>query len=326
MTKITDWDDHIGRRLRLRDLRIFFLVVQSRSISKAAQQLRVSHPAVSQVIADLEHSLGVKLFDRSSRGVEPTPYADALLARGRAAFDELKQGIRDIEFLADPTTGELAIGYTQSIADTVLRRAIEHFSERYPRVIMHAEIVPPPSVTLSGLHDRTHELILTRIPTALLDSDTVTDLSVEVLFYDPWVVVASAGNRPLHRRTIDLVDLLGEPWLLPPPDTFSYQVVADAFKARGLGMPTAILVSHSMDLRAKLSARGRSVTVVPQSMLQLGDDRHGLKKLPVDIPVRPWPVVILRLKNRTLSPLVERFIDCARGVAKSMASKNGQKT
>lgn len=319
MAKITDWDDHIGRRLRLRDLRTFFLVVQSGSISKAAQQLQVSHPAVSQVIADLERSLGVKLFDRSSRGVAPTPYANVLLARGRAAFDELKQGIRDIEFLTDPTSGELTIGYTQSIADTILSEVIERFSDRYARVTLWADIVPPPVVALSGLHDRTHDLILTRVPPAILDSEVVADVNVERLFDDPWIAVANSGNRRMRRRTIELADLLSEPWLLPPPDTLSFQVVADAFKARGLGMPTAVLVSHSMDLRAKLSARGRFVTVIPQSMLRSGNDGRALKKLPVDIPVRPWPVAVLTLRHRTLSPLVERFIDCARAVAKSMS-------
>src|SRR5688572_14283079 len=102
MVKIPDSDDHIGRRLRLRDLRVFFAVVQAGSLAKAAVQLRVSAPAVSQVIADLEHAVGVRLFDRSRRGVEPTVYGRALLTRGRAAFDELRQGIRDIGFLADP--------------------------------------------------------------------------------------------------------------------------------------------------------------------------------------------------------------------------------
>jgi hypothetical protein len=77
MPKISDWDDQIGRRLRLRDLRVLFEVIQSGTLAKAAVQLRVSQPAVSQVIVDLEHALGVKLFDRSSRGVEPTLYARA---------------------------------------------------------------------------------------------------------------------------------------------------------------------------------------------------------------------------------------------------------
>src|SRR3954469_17098001 len=147
MVKIADWDDHIGRRFRLRDLRVFFAVVQAGSLAKAAIQLRVSQPAVSQVIADLERSLGVRLFDRSRRGAEPTIYARALLARGRVAFDELRQGIRDIEFLANPTSGELTIGYPESMARHILPKIVERFFEKYPRVIMHVEIVPAPGFT-----------------------------------------------------------------------------------------------------------------------------------------------------------------------------------
>ena len=292
--------------------------MQSGSLTKAAAHLRVSHPAVSQVIADLEHALGVKLFDRSSRGVEPTSYAHALLTRGRAAFNELKQGIRDIEFLADPTAGELTIGYTLSIGDTVLPPIIEQFSEKHPRVAMRANIVPTPSFKFPGLHDRTYDLIVTRIPKPIPDDDAMSELNVEVLFDDPWVIVACVTSRWARRRKVDLAELLDEPWLMPPPDTSSYKIVAEAFKARGVGMPKATLVTYSMDLRAKLSARGRFITVVPKSVLRHGDDRHASKELAVDIPMRPWPVTILTLKNRTLSPVVERFIDCAREIAKTL--------
>jgi DNA-binding transcriptional LysR family regulator len=145
---------------------------------------------VSQVIADLEHTIGVKLFDRSSRGVEPTIYAHALLGRGRAAFDELKQGLKDIEFLTDPASGELTIGYSQSIADTLLPQIIDVFSERHPRVVVHADIVPTPTLRFPGLRDRSYDLILTRIPSPIPDDEMVADLNLEVLFQDPWVIVA----------------------------------------------------------------------------------------------------------------------------------------
>lgn len=321
MAKIADWDDHIGRRLRLRDLRVFFAVMQSGSLTKAAAHLRVSHPAVSQVIADLEHTMGVKLFDRSSRGVEPTPYARALLARGRAAFDELRQGFRDIEFLADPTAGAVTIGYTLSIGNTLLPQIVEQFSEKYPRVVMQANIVPTPSFKFPGLRERTYDLILTRIPAPIPNDDALNDLNVEVLFDDPWVIVSCVNSRWARRRKVDLAELFDEPWLMPPPDTWSYKIVAEAFKARGLGIPKATLETYSMDLRAKLSARGRFVTVVPKSILRHGGDGHILKELPVDMPIRPWPVAVLTLKNRTLSPVVERLIESARDVATAMAEK-----
>ena len=103
MAKEIEWEARIGRRLRLRDLHVFFTAVQCGSMAKAGQKLGVTQPAVSRVVADLEQALGVRLLDRGARGVEPTMYGRALLTRGNAAFDELRQSVRDIEFLADPT-------------------------------------------------------------------------------------------------------------------------------------------------------------------------------------------------------------------------------
>ena len=119
-----DWESHIGRRLRLRDLHVFSAVVRCGSMAKAAAQLGVAQPTVSEMIADLEHTFGVRLLDRSARGVEPTVYGDALLKRSVAAFDELKQSSRDIEFLADPTVGELRIGCVETLSATLVPRVL----------------------------------------------------------------------------------------------------------------------------------------------------------------------------------------------------------
>src|SRR5215472_6219814 len=140
-TRKIDWDSHIGRRLRLRDLHVFFTVAQCGSMAKAAAELGVSQPTVSEVIADLEHTYGVRLFDRSPQGVEPTMYGNALLKRSIAVFDELKQSVRDIEFLADPTTGELRIACPLAIAFTVIPHVIERFAKKYPRVTLHFDEV-----------------------------------------------------------------------------------------------------------------------------------------------------------------------------------------
>src|SRR5438067_11630905 len=131
MIKRIDWESQVGRQLRLRDLHAFFAVVQCRSMAKAAVQLGVSQPAVSKVIADLERALGVRLLDRSPQGVEPTVFGAALLKRGTAAFDELKQGISDIEFLADPATGEVNVGCPRNISSMRMLRLVEQFMHIY---------------------------------------------------------------------------------------------------------------------------------------------------------------------------------------------------
>ena len=89
-------------------------------MAKAAAQLGVSQSAVSEIVAGLEHAVGVRLLERRPHGVEPTSYGHALLGRSLAAFDELKQGIREIEFLADPTAGEVRIGCAESTASALL--------------------------------------------------------------------------------------------------------------------------------------------------------------------------------------------------------------
>ena len=108
--------DHIGRRFKLRQLYILSAVVERGSMAKAASHLAMSQPAVSEAIASLEGTLKVRLLERGSRGIEPTIYAQALLKRGTVIFDELSQGLRDIEYLADPATGEVRIGCPESLA------------------------------------------------------------------------------------------------------------------------------------------------------------------------------------------------------------------
>jgi DNA-binding transcriptional LysR family regulator len=109
------------------------------------------------------------------------------------------------------------------------------------------------------------------------------------------------------------------------PGTWNHMIVAEAFRAQGMDMPRLGLTTLSMSLRTNLVATSTSIGVFPDSVLRLYGDRFSLKRLPVNLPVRPWPVTIVTLKNRTLSPLVERFIECARGVVKSFAGLPSKK-
>src|ERR1700687_3914117 len=91
--------DRIGLRLKLHDLHVLMAVVQAGSMSKAATLLNTTQPAVSRSIAVLERTIGVRLLERNSRGIEPTAYGRALLNGGMAAFDDLRQAVKNIEFL-----------------------------------------------------------------------------------------------------------------------------------------------------------------------------------------------------------------------------------
>ncbi len=313
----TSAEDRVGRRLRFRDLQVFFAVMQSGSMAKAAAQLGLTQPAVSDVVASLEQTFGVRLFDRNSRGVEPTIYGRAILRRGRAAFDELRQGIKDIQFLSDPAAGELKIGCPASVLGGSLLLAVERFRRQYPRVVLHFDEVTSPGSSFPSLHDRHHDLVIARISRPLADED---DMDIEVLFRDQLLFAADMSSAWARRRKIDPAELVDAQWILTAPDTLVYQSVADAFRDRGLAMPKASIVALSGHLRMFLLAGSPFVTVVPSSLLRFNAAKLALKILPVDLQVHGYPVAILTLKSRVLSPLVALFLGHIRTVARSIAA------
>ena len=189
-----DWESQIGRRLRFRDLHVLSVVVQRGSMAKAAAQLGVSQPSVSEVIADLEHALGVRLLDRSPKGIEPTVYASALLKRSLVAFDELKQGVRDIECLADPAVGEFRIGCPESVASSALPAIIQRLAAKHPRVLPHVDAGPTDAM-IGDLLDRRLDLVIARGRPTLADPGIMDRLAVEVLFRDELAVVAGSQHR-----------------------------------------------------------------------------------------------------------------------------------
>jgi DNA-binding transcriptional LysR family regulator len=309
-----DWEKQIGRRLRFRDLHVFFTIAEHGSMAKAAAQLGVSAPTISEVVAGLEHGLGVRLLDRGPLGVELTVYGRAFLKRGLAAFDELKQGIRDIDFLADPSVGEVRIGCDESISAATLPAILQRFSQECPGVIVDVADIAMDSFP-PNLHEHGYDLVLTRLrgrPLAELKSHD--DIKAEVLFNDELVVATGMHAKWARRRKIDLADLIDAPWILAGADTWNYVVMAEAFRARKLPMPKLIIKTLSVHLRANLLTTGEFVTVLPRSVLHFYEERFSLKALSLELPSRPWPVLVMTLKNRTLTPVVERFIECTRKV------------
>lgn len=318
MAKALNWDSRIGRRVRLRDLHILFAVVQHGSMAKAGDHLGVSQSAVSQAIAALEHALDVPLFDRTPRGVEITMYGAALMRRGQAAFDELRLGIKDIEFLTNPEVGEVRVAGSISSAG-FLAPVIERFSLQYPKVNLNVIEASTYHIGFAALHERTADLVLTGWLKAFED-DLTEQFRAEVLFHDRICLVAAKQSRWARRRKITLADLADAVLISPPADTVGGAALIEGFRAAAVPMPQ-VVTTLSVVLRSLLSTREHFVSAVPASVLRLNPDLHSLKELAVELPMAPWPCLLVTLKNRTLSPPVERFIACARDVAKSLGAR-----
>jgi len=306
-------DQHFGRRIKLQDLRIFIGVVHAGSMGKAARQLGIGQPNISVSIANLERTLGVSLLDRRPQGVEPTGYGRALLDCATAIFDDLRQGLGKIRFLADPTAGEVRIGTTAVLGASFVAATIDRLSKRYPRVTFN--VVHRPEQLLRELSERRLDLLVTWRLIPIADER----LDFEHLFDDRLVVAVGAHSRWARRRALELADLVNEPWVLPASGSWLLSAAIESFRMCGLDFRGATVVAGLPDTRISLLATGRFLTILPASVLRFPTKRQGIKVLPVELPVSRAPVGIVTLKNRALSPVAQLFSEYAREMAKPLA-------
>ena len=312
--------DHIRRRIKLQDLHILMTVVQAGRMRKAAAHLNSNQPSISRSIAELERILGVQLLDRNPQGIEPTQYGRALLDCGAAVFDDLHQGIKGIEFLADPTVGEVRIGSGAFLAASFVSGVVDRLSRHYPRLMFHLEGDGGLTSTLfRKLIDRDLDLVITRI---FCPIDELFEF--KFLFDDSTFLVAAGARSPwVRRRRIELGELVNESWVLSPSDTGIWSAQMEAFRVSRLPYPRATVFVGLVEARMNLLATGRFLTIFPPSVLRFSMGRPRFKILPVELPPAPVSVGIVTLKNRTLSPAARLFIEHAREVAKRPAKKKG---
>jgi DNA-binding transcriptional LysR family regulator len=281
-------------------------------MGKAAERLNTGQPAISRSITELERELGVRLLDRHPHGIEPTEYGRALLECGATVFDDLRQGVKSIEFLADPTTGEVRIGCPPFLAASFVATVIDRLSARYPNVGCHLVVAQTDSLTRE-LSQRNVDLLVAARFGHLADQR----LGFESLFDDSHVVVAGAQNPWVRRRRFKLSDLMNEPWILPPPDSVFGSIAMQAFRSSGLDYPRRTVCTAPADVRINLLATGRFLTIFAASVLKFTNTRPDLKVLPVELPLAPIPTGVVTLATRSLSPVAQLFIAGARAVAQS---------
>lgn len=305
------WDEKIGRRLKLKDLQTLMAVIEAGGMGKAADRLNYSQPAVSKAIAGLERALGRRLFERGRKGIELTPYGDAMLKCSVAVFDDLRRGVEEIDSLADSTTGKVRIACTEPVSAGIVSEVINRLVRRYPRI--EIDVVSRDSAVICReLEARNVDLVIAQITAAT----NTEHLHQEIIYHESVVVVAGTSHPCTRKRRLKLADLADEPWALPPPGSFLRSLLTNAFRTSGLQAPR-IAVTAQAHMRMMAVASGRLLTIVPAVILQVGSRHLSIKALPIALPTNRRPVGIITLKNRALSPVVQRFIEDARRVAKS---------
>src|SRR5262245_34647229 len=253
-----EWEKRLRRRLTLRDLHTLKTVARAGSMAKAARDLGMSQPSVSEAMAKLETALRVRLLDRGPRGIQPTMYADALLRREQVVSDELQQCIRDIEFLSNPAAGEVRVGCPENLACGFVPAIIDRMSLQYPKIAFHVTPVEPAAMGFRELRERAVDLMVGRIVNPPLDDD----LEAHILFDDRPIVVAGACSLWARRRKITIEELMDEPWVNIPQDNPVNAYIVASLRARGLALPPPVVSTYSMHVRNHLLSTGRFLAIL----------------------------------------------------------------
>jgi DNA-binding transcriptional LysR family regulator len=308
--------DIVGQRLKLQHLKIVMAVAEWGSMQQAAKRLAISQPVVSKTIAELEDVFGVRLFDRSPQGVEPTRYGRALLKRSVAVFDELRTSVEEIRFLADPTVGQLRIGSTEPLLAGFGLAVMERLWREHPLIDFRVVEAGSSVLLTRELPERHIDLAL--VP--LAGTTVPDDQQATILLQDRLRVVVGTKSPWARRRRVTLAELANEPWCVARSAIGS--LVTDAFGASGLPAPRIALTTTSAHLLFQLLESGRYVGHFGERLLHFYTNRFALKKLPVELPTKPFSVGVVTLKNRTMSPVAQLFIDCAREVAADLGKRS----
>jgi DNA-binding transcriptional LysR family regulator len=301
-------EQRIGRRLKLKDLHTLSAVCRAGSMSKAATQLAMSQAAVSKALLEMERSLGFAVLERSTSGVQPTAAGRVLLERSRAVFDELSEGLREIEAFADPQRGHVRLGTTEAMLGVVTHLA-SRLARTHPGITLDI-VIGDTAGLLAQLRARELDLVLTR----LLPSERSEDLGAQPLFDEVMAVLASQTHPVAKRRRLRLADLMDQRWTLSPPELPLGQLVARIFAAQGLPLPAANVMTVSIYLRLNLLHTGEFVTVLPRSIAAQPLVRTWIKLLPVELPAPPGTIALLKLKRRKPSGAAQTVWQITRDV------------
>ena len=240
----------------------------------------------------------------------------ALLDCGLAVFDDLRLGVKNIEFLADPTAGKVRIGCNPFLAPAFVSAVVDRVTRRYPRIVVDV-VIPQVEIIYQELSERKFDFLIQRTYGPAVEHP----FDFEFLFEDTFVVVAGAQNPLVRRRRIALADLMNEPWTLAPTESGLGQFTAEAFRSCGFDHPRTTVICPTPEVRLSMLATGRFLSIFPTSSLRFSAQRAELKVLPVELPMARVPNGIITLKNRALSPVARLFIEHAREVAKPLTMR-----
>lgn len=301
--------------VKLSHLRDVLAVAETGSLRAAGRRLGITQPAITRSIREIEHELGVSLFERHAKGVRVTEMGRHFVRRAETVQSELRRAQEEIAQLKGRSSGEVSIALSTASIMSVMPRAIADFRRRFPDTVLkiHESFFQPIEADLlSGRID---------FYVGPLERTTVApQFAVESLFENYRLIMARKGHPLAKAKTLE--QLVGARWIRP---TLSSHIVEgdfeEMFLRAGLPRPDIVVNARSALITILALADSDLLTVLPRQWLDLPLLANQIQ--PLDLPpLRAAPITIVRRQDAPLTPSAEYLCDMIRRVGLIYAQKN----
>lgn len=300
-------DRFVRSHLKMRHLILLVELGRHASIVNAAKAARLTQPAASRLINDLEHVLGVKLFERTARGVVPTWSGKALIRRAGVAMAEMDAAHVEISQLLSGLGGRVQIGSVLTPAAGILAKAIKLFKSRCVRASVVIDLSTSKSM-VERLLDGQLDIVLGRI----LDTESVPLLTFEPISDEVHSVIVRPGHPLLQRPDLQLAELAEQSWIVPPTGSILRDRLTALFLSEGLSPPAETVETLAIPLIVSLLTDTDMVVALPVEVVQAYLRSGQLAVLPLDLGLRMDAYGLITRREHVLSPSAEVMLTALR--------------
>lgn len=297
-------------RIRLRHIQCFVSVAQERTLGKAAQRLRLSQPAVTKTLAELEELLAARLFDRGRQGARLTGPGEVFMTHALAVLEALEAAGKAIGAPGDDQVGTLRIGALPTVAPDLLPAAMAAFRRIHPG--MRLEIRTAANAPLlDSLKSGDLDFALGR----MADPQAMPGLSFELLYAEPLALAARAGHPLSRMRQASLADVVAYPLIVSTRGTIPRHNTENYLRSRGIPLPANCTETLSVSLGRAIALQSDSVWFAPLGAIRADCESGALVRLPVSTQGSEEPVGLLHRSEGRLAPAAADMMGILREAA-----------
>ncbi|MDH7799714.1 MULTISPECIES: LysR family transcriptional regulator [unclassified Beijerinckia] len=289
----------------LRHLRNMLAVIEEGSLGKAAQRLNISQPALTKSIQRLEEHLGVKLFERVSRGMKPTFYAQSLQGYAKAACVGMAEAQSRIASLRNGTEGLITVAAPPQIATELLPRLLVRLARERPK--LHVRIVSQNKDLFLDLLDGHFDVVI-----AMMYNEFPNEGLEREWLFDDKLVLAMRADHPLSEKAnLRPEDLLDQKWVFADSNTWNQHRLRLYFEQLGLPVPVAQMECRDPAVLKAVVSTSDYISVIANLGIEREVKRGVLRAMEIPSPLMQRPIGIIRRSGEQMSPAIKSFVQIA---------------